>query len=125
VTVDRRGAQHDTDILLRQVNSHVADLRFAVHPNELALAERLAVSLRELIRSTVRASAVDRARVRAAVHYFVLRHDARHARLPARPLRVDQRVVNEIVRDLGREDLLVDYEPIAPRLPRQPAAAVA
>jgi hypothetical protein len=44
----------------------------------------------------VRSSAVDRARVRAAVHYFVVR-----------PIHLGLWVVNDIMRDLGRHDLLI------------------
>jgi hypothetical protein len=52
--------------------------------------------LRRLILETARASAVDRARVRAAVHYFV-----------GRPVHLGLWVVNDILRDLGRHDLML------------------
>jgi hypothetical protein len=103
-----RGFQHDTDILVRQVDSHLAVLRMSGRTApDLTLAERLASSLREMIVSTTRASAADRARVRAAVHYFVLRREGRDGRFPARSLAADQRVVNEIADALGRHDLIV------------------
>ncbi|WP_173076426.1 hypothetical protein [Phytohabitans rumicis] len=103
-----RGFQHDTDVLVHQVERHLVLLRLSGRTgHDLTLAERLATSLRELIVSTTRASAADRARVRAAVHYFVLRRESRSDRLPARSLTADQRVVNEIARALGRDDLVV------------------
>lgn len=107
----RRGFEHDTDVLVRQVDTHLALLRLGGSGDELTLAERLAGSLRELIVSTTRASAVDRARVRAAVHYFVLRRESRTDRLPPRSLTADQRVVNEIAVALGRHDLVVRTVP--------------
>ncbi|MDI1459388.1 hypothetical protein QEZ54_00255 [Catellatospora sp. KI3] len=104
--VERRSFRHESDVLLRQLDGHLARLQ-AGEPqssHEIALFERIAAHLRQLIRETVRASAVDRARVRAAVHYVVMRgRDARHAR----PAHVDVWVVNDIIRDLGRLDLLI------------------
>ncbi len=115
--VDRKNGRHESDVLLRQLDGHLARLQ-ADQPghsgHELALAERIAVHLRQLIRETVRASAVDRARVRAAVHYFVVRNrDARHPHSHARPAHVDIWVVNDIIRDLGRHDLLIPEPSIA------------
>jgi hypothetical protein len=109
MTVVIRGFQHDSDVLTKQVDRQIALLRAArrPHPHEIALAERLAGCLREMISSTTRASAADRARVRAAVHYFALRN-GRKDRLPARSLVADQRVVNEIALYLNRPDLVVD-----------------
>jgi hypothetical protein len=99
----------DTDVLIRQIDNHMATLRAATSQRyDIALAERLAASLRALVVETARASAADRARVRAGVHYFVLRRDTRHDRLPTRSLAEDVRVVNRIARDLGRDDLVVD-----------------
>jgi hypothetical protein len=102
-----RGFKHDSEMLIQQVDRQLALLRAARLPHEAALAERLAACLRELIDSTTRASAADRARVRAAVHYFVLRN-GRHDRHAARSLVADQRVVNEIATGLGRADLVVE-----------------
>jgi hypothetical protein len=106
-----RGFQHDTDILVRLVDSQLAILRSRCRGIELALAERLAASLRELIVCTTRASAVDRARVRAGVHYFVLR-EGRGARRGGRSLSADQRVVNQIALHLRRPDLVVADLPV-------------
>ena len=53
--------------------------------------------------ATGRASAVDRARVRAAVHYFVLREG--RARRGGRSLAGDQRMINEVALRLNRPDL--------------------
>ncbi len=88
-----RDVGHESEVLLRQLDGHLASVRAERDPNDVALAERVAAALRRLVVETAFASAADRARVRAAVHYFVLRRDAR--------------VVNEIVRGLGRADLLL------------------
>lgn len=106
---ERRTFRHESDVLLRQLDGHLARLHgrdgHSEHDGQdLAVAERIAHHLRKLITVTVRSSAVDRARVRAAVHYFVVRRrDARHVR----PSHVDIWVVNDIIRDLGRLDLLI------------------
>jgi hypothetical protein len=116
--VSSRGFQHDSDVLRRQVDRQLALLRAAPPSHESALAERLAACLRELIESTTRSSAADRARVRAAVHYFVLRsgHHRHHERMAApRSLVADQRVVNEIAVHLGRPDLVVETIPVTAR----------
>jgi hypothetical protein len=108
VTALERGFQHDTDVLIRRVDGRLAGLR-ADDP-EFALVERLAASLRDLVQSTTGASAADRARVRAAVHHFVVRRDGRR---PVRSLVEHLRVVNEIARALGRDDLVVEEDPAA------------
>jgi hypothetical protein len=94
-----------------QVAAHLATLRVRPGRHDLALAERLASSLRELVVSTATASAGDRAQVRAAVHYFVMRR-RRLARSLVGERRLgngDLRVVNETARRLGREDLMVEH----------------
>ncbi|GAA0800637.1 hypothetical protein [Spirilliplanes yamanashiensis] len=101
------GAQPDTDLLIAQVDRHVARLRTVRGVPDIALAERLADCLRELIAGTGSACAADRARVRAAVRYFVLRRTARHDRLPVRSFAADQRVIADIARQLGRLDVAV------------------
>jgi hypothetical protein len=100
-----RDVRSDTDLLVRQVDRHLARLRAARGNHDLVLAERIAACLRQLIADTVPASAADRARVRAAVSYFVLRRAARLDRLPVRSLAADRRVIGDIARQLGREDL--------------------
>lgn len=107
MTTAERGFQHDSDVLIRQVDDHLARLRSSRGRHDLGLADLLAASLRRLVADTTRASAADRARVRAAVHVFVLRHDLRQHRLPIRSLGTAQRVINEIARELGRDDLVV------------------
>jgi hypothetical protein len=117
----RRGLQHESDVLIRHLDGHLATLRTVRPAVDLNLAERIADTLRTLVLDTGRASAADRARVRAAVHFFVTRRDTRNERRPARPVSEDVRVVNEIVRALGRRDLVLSYdvrEP-EPALPRQ------
>jgi hypothetical protein len=107
-----RGFKQDSDVLLRQVDGRLASLRLA--REDVRLAEQVAAALRRLITETASASAVDRARVRAAVHFFMLRRDGRGLR---RPLRVGDtvRVVNELLMALGRADLAVSPE--APPVP--------
>ncbi len=99
------GAQPETDLLITQVDRHVARLRAARGEHDLVLAERLASCLRRLIVDTTSSCATDRARVRAAVRYFVLRRAARHDRLPIRSFAADQRVIGDIARQLGRHDV--------------------
>lgn len=93
---ERRGHRHESDVLLHQLDGHLARLKAKEQQHHLALAERIASHLRQLITDTVRSSAVDRARVRAAVHYFVVR-----------PVHLGLWMVNDIFRDLGRHDLLI------------------
>ena len=99
------GAQSETDLLLSQVDRHLARLRATRGEHDLVLAERLADCLRRLIADTGPSCATDRARVRAAVRYFVLRRAARHDRLPIRSFAADQRVIADIARQLGRHDV--------------------
>ncbi|MFF3865215.1 hypothetical protein [Micromonospora sp. NPDC001898] len=108
MAVEEAGAGFGTDVLIRKVDSHLAALRAGLHGPELELAERLASCLRELVRQTTQSSAADRGQVRAAVHYFVLRRESRGRLLPVRSLAAAQRVVNKVVLQLGRPDLLVE-----------------
>ena len=100
-----------TDVLIRKVGSHLAAVRPGLRGADLELAEHLAASLRELVAVTTAASAADRARVRAAVHYFVLRRENRDQILPVGSLAAAQRVINKIVVQLGRPDLMVQPRP--------------
>lgn len=93
---EKRGHRHESDVLIRQLDGHLARLEARRELEDLALAQRIAAKLRQLITDTIRSSAVDRARVRAAVHYFVVR-----------PVHLGLWVVNDILRDLGRDDLLI------------------
>ncbi|MGK5442913.1 hypothetical protein ACSNN7_14010 [Micromonospora sp. URMC 105] len=108
MTVEEHGFTPATDVLIRKVDSHLAAVRGSLRGPELELAERLARSLRELVVSTAQASAADRGQVRAAVHYFVLRRESRGNLLSVRSLAAAQRVVNKVVVQLGRPDLLVE-----------------
>ncbi|GLY21253.1 hypothetical protein [Micromonospora sp. NBRC 101691] len=103
-----RGSEPGTDVLIRKVDSHLATVRVGLHGPELELAERLARCLRELVVQTAQASAADRAQVRAAVHYFVLRRESRGQLRSVRSLAAAQRVVNKVALQLGRPDLLVE-----------------
>lgn len=100
---ERRVQRHESDVLLRQLDRHLARLQARQEPDELALAERIASHLRLLITDTTRASAVDRARVRAAVHYFVVR-----------PAHLGLWMVNDIFRALDRHDLLIPEPAFVP-----------
>lgn len=100
--------QPGTDVLIRKVDSHLAALRVGLRAPELQLAEHLAHCLRELIAETSHASAADRAQVRAAVHYFVLRRESRGQLLPVRSLAAAQRVIDKVAVQLGRSDLLAE-----------------
>src|SRR5690606_15528408 len=73
---------------------------------DLAAAERIAACLRDLIVETAHASAADRARVRAAVRYFVLRRPGRAPARRGESIGVDERVLGEVARQLGRADLV-------------------
>ena len=117
----QRGVQHETDVLIRQVDGHLALLRARRHGHDLELAERLAECLRDLIAGTTHSSAADRAHVRAAVHYFVLRGEGRRRR-SLLASGSDQRMVNEVARHLGRLDLVVEMPGSMP--PDRPARQV-
>ncbi|KIR65648.1 MULTISPECIES: hypothetical protein [Micromonospora] len=108
MVVEERVAGAGTDVLIRKVDSHLAALRAGLHGPELELAERLAACLRELVRQTAQSSAADRGQVRAAVHFFVLRRESRGRLLSVRSLAAAQRVVNKVVVQLDRPDLLVE-----------------
>jgi hypothetical protein len=103
-----RGIRHESDVLVRQLDGRLATLRAVPSPSltELELAERVVDNLRRLITETAWASAADRARVRAAVHYFLGLRNTRDRR-PRRSLADEITVVNAIVRDMGRADLVV------------------
>ncbi len=90
----------ESEVLIRQLDRHLSGLRGDRDPDEIELVERLAAALRRLVTDTAAASAADRAQVRAAVHYVIRRRGNR-------PLAGDIRVVNDILRRLGRADLLV------------------
>ena len=96
-----RGVRHESEVLLRQVEGRLATLRAnrAEARTDLDRAEQLAAQLRLLVAQTTRASSVDRARVRAAVHYFAGVRGS-HARRRPRSLAHELRVVNDMVSDL-------------------------
>ena len=101
---DRR-YRTESEILLRQLDRHLAWVRTS-SPEDLPIAEKVATTLRRLVSETARASAADRAMVRAAIHFVVVRkHRVGAIRHPHRPVSADVPVLNEIVSALGREDL--------------------
>src|SRR4051794_16175394 len=71
------GVRQESDVLLRQLDGHLAALRAGgtgrAARTDPAGAQRVADAPRRLVSATNRASAADRARVRAAVHFFVSR----------------------------------------------------
>jgi hypothetical protein len=107
MTAAPRDAEHSTDVLIRKVDGHLTAVRPGLRGADLDLAERLAACLREIVTATAQSSAADRARVRAAVHYFVFRRENRGQFLPMGSLAAAQRMVNRTVRQLGRPDLVV------------------
>jgi hypothetical protein len=98
--VVQQASRHESDVLIRRIDRRLATLRTAANV-DVARAERIGEVLRRLVADTALASAADRARVRAAVHYFLVRRAD------------DARVVNRIVRDLGREDLANEVDGLA------------
>ncbi|MFV2085112.1 hypothetical protein [Micromonospora sp. LOL_021] len=70
--VAERGLHHDTEVLLRKVDGLVALLRLRHHRLDPAAVDRFADTLRALVVDSGSASAADRARVRATVHYHML-----------------------------------------------------
>ncbi len=108
-----RGFGHESDVLIRQLDGHLAALRSA-RSCDLRLAEQVAEVLRVLVADTTVACASDRARVRAAVHYFLLRRGGRGHRRLIRAVSEDVRVVNEIAHSLGRDDLAIRVGELVP-----------
>ncbi|GAA3724963.1 hypothetical protein GCM10022225_02350 [Plantactinospora mayteni] len=102
-----------TDVLTRRVETYLTVARAGLRGADLELAERLVDCLRQLVAATATASAADRARVRAAVHALVLRREAHGRVLPRRSLAAAQQVINQVVRQLGRPDLVVPSTPDA------------
>ena len=122
----------------RVAGTEVAGTESVGEARDVTMAERIAESLARLVVETAHASAADRAKVRAAVHYFVLsdfdRGDLRRSDTarsdvgraergdgdrcdgdrcdgagPERSegLGKEVRVVNEILAELGRDDLVI------------------
>jgi hypothetical protein len=112
---DRHEAPHTTDVLIRKVDSHLTAVRAGLRGADLVLAERVAAVLRELVVDTTQACAADRARVRAAVHFFVLRREGRGSLLPVRSLAAAHQMVNKVAVRLGRPDLMVTADPKPPQ----------
>ncbi|MET7401829.1 hypothetical protein ABZS66_50945 [Dactylosporangium sp. NPDC005572] len=115
-TIAERTVRQEPDVLVWQLDTYLATLPSGRPAADVDHAERVAAALRRLVAETSGASAVDRARVRAAVHYFVYQRPARFALLtggraaPERR-RKDHRVVNDLLRELGRPDLVVADPP--------------
>jgi hypothetical protein len=136
-TVSHGTLRKDSEVLLARLDGYLVSLRSG-HPLrsgeiDLARAELVAAALRELVIDTTHASAADRARVRAAVRCFVTRGviaraasgrviprgRARLRVLPGgRPDRgvivrvanAHDAVVDALLRELGRADLVVPTE---------------
>jgi hypothetical protein len=101
-----RGVAHESEVLVRQLEGRLSTLRAARNDgasvDDLHLAEQLVSTLRQLIADTVHASATDRGRVRAAVHYFVGLRNSRDSVRVHRTIADEVRVVNDMVRGLPR-----------------------
>ncbi|WJK39890.1 hypothetical protein O7608_26180 [Solwaraspora sp. WMMA2056] len=70
--VVERGLHHDTEVLLRRVDGLAALLRLR-HPGpDAAMVEPVVEALGALVVNSASASAADRARVRATVHYYMV-----------------------------------------------------
>jgi hypothetical protein len=100
-----RGVTHESEVLVRQLEGRLSTLRatrarLGSAPDDLDLAEQLVATLRRLIAVTTHASATDRGRVRAAVHYFVGLRNTRDTVRFHRTLADEIRVVHEMVRGL-------------------------
>jgi hypothetical protein len=94
-----RGVEHESEVLLRQVDGRLTTLR-AGRAVELETAEDVAERLRLLVAGTAHSSAVDRARVRAAVHYFAGMRNSRDRR-HTRSLSEDLRIIDGMVAHLA------------------------
>lgn len=152
MAASQRTLRRDTEVLLARIDGYLATLRSG-HPLrasgvDVSRAERVADGLRTLVIDTAHASAADRARVRAAVHCFVTRGvitwvtsgrgSARgRARLRVltggRPERrvivriadAHNTVVNALLRELGRHDLVVPPDHVSPAGAPDPVVTLA
>jgi hypothetical protein len=138
VSAVQRPVRRDSEVLLARLDAYLVTLRsghpFRATGVDVPRAELVADGLRTLVLDTAHACAADRARVRAAVHCFVThgvitrvtggRANARgRARLRVltggRPERrvivriadATDTVVNALLRELGRADLVVPPGP--------------
>ncbi|MBN1172572.1 MAG: hypothetical protein JXA67_10410 [Micromonosporaceae bacterium] len=138
MTTGQRPMRRDSEVLLARLDAYLATLRSG-HPTrinngvDVPRAERVADSLRTLIVETGHACAADRARVRAAVHCFVTRGVMTRVtggrfsaqgrarwrvltggrperRVIVRIVDAHDTVVNALLRELGRADLVVPPE---------------
>lgn len=136
--MSRETLRRDSEVLLARLDGYLVSLRSG-HPVrsreiDLARAELMAAALRELVIDTTHASAADRARVRAAVRCFVARGVIARAvsgrvtpsgrarlrvltggrperRVIVRVSNAHDAVVNSLLRELGRADLVVPPDP--------------
>lgn len=100
-----RGVRHESEVLMRQVSGRLTTLRaYRGTIVDIEHAEEVADKLRRLVTQTTRSSAADRARVRAAVHYFAGLRNTRDRR-PQRSLAEELRVVDTMVGDLRDRDV--------------------
>jgi len=132
----QRTQAQDSEVLLARLEGYLATLESG-HPRravgvDVRRAHQMAAALRTLIADTAQSCAADRARVRAAVHCFISRGiiaraggitgavygQARRSLLRGRPERrvvvrlagAHDTVVDALLRELGRHDLIVPYE---------------
>jgi hypothetical protein len=103
-----RGVAHESAVLVRQMEGRLLTLRatrarIGSGSDDLDLAEQLVATLRQLIADTAHASASDRGRVRAAVHYFVGLRNSRDSTRIHRSLADEVRIINDMVRGLSEQ----------------------
>lgn len=135
--VSQQTLRRDSEVLLSRLDGYLVTLRSG-HPRsngvDITRAERVAEALRILVIDTTHACAADRARVRAAVHCFVTRGVIARAaagrvtvsgrvrlrvltggrperRVIVRIANAHDTVVNALLRELGRADLVVPADP--------------
>lgn len=138
MTANQRPLRPDTEVLLARLDAYLVAVRSGhsqrLREVDVPRTEMVAQGLRTLVIDTAHASASDRARVRAAVHCFVtqglitkvtggrfnVRGRARwrvltggrpDRRVIVRIAHAHDTVVNALLRELGRPDLVVPAEP--------------
>lgn len=101
----------DLDGLRLRVHQHLDEVRRAAQRDELLpvdVAETLAAALERLLKEAPSMSADDRALVVGAARYFCSEHDAVRDTASVLGLDDDVAIYNLAVRQLGRDDLVLD-----------------
>lgn len=101
----------DVDGLRLRVQQHLDEIRRAAHRNELLpvdVAEQLAKALEGLLREADALTPEQRTLAIGAARYFCSEHDHVHDTSSVLGLDDDVAVFNLAVREIGREDLILD-----------------